>query len=583
MPEPLLPVAIVAKSKADEDKLSQGLGRLVAEDPTLRLENNAETHQLVLWCMGEAHADVLLDRLRNRYGVERRDGAACGCRCARRSPARRRATAGTSSSPAATASTPSATSRSSRCRPAAGFEFVDKVVGGAVPRQFIPSVEKGVRTQMERGVARRLPGGRHPGHPVRRQGALASTPPTWRSRPPARWRCKEAAKAARSHMLEPVDEVSVLVADEYVGAVMSDLSDPARPGASAPSRSAAAGHLVRAEVPQMEITRYAVDLRSISHGTGTFSRSYARHEPMPSQLAAKLAGRERCELTVPTADDVAERIFAARPRNHRAAVRHLGDRLGLYRAVADLGEPTAAEVAARSGVHERVRPRVARAASGHRSADGRGAADARRFAMPDATREVLLDPTSLNYLAPLARMFAASAATMPELLTAYRTGGGVSWDDFGPDARESQADDEPALVRAAAGRRAGRAAGGARRPEPAGAPDRRPRLRRRLVQHRARPRLPGATVDGYDVDGPSVAARHHPCRRVRARRPRPVPPGRRVRQRRRRGLRRGLRLRVRPRPLGTRRVPRHRAAGHRAGRRHRRDGRGGAAGVHRTG
>jgi elongation factor G len=69
MPEPLLPVAIVAKSKADEDKLSQGLNRLIAEDPTLRLENNAETRQLVLWCMGEAHADVLLDRLGNRYGV----------------------------------------------------------------------------------------------------------------------------------------------------------------------------------------------------------------------------------------------------------------------------------------------------------------------------------------------------------------------------------------------------------------------------------------------------------------------------------------------------------------------------------
>ena len=69
MPEPLLPVAITAKSKADEDKLSQALGRLVAEDPTLRLENNAETRQLVLWCMGEAHADLLLDRLSSRYGV----------------------------------------------------------------------------------------------------------------------------------------------------------------------------------------------------------------------------------------------------------------------------------------------------------------------------------------------------------------------------------------------------------------------------------------------------------------------------------------------------------------------------------
>src|SRR5205814_4277850 len=69
LPEPLLPVAMVAKSKADEDKQSQALSRLVAEDPTLRLENNAETRQLVLWCMGEAHADLRLDRLAHRYGV----------------------------------------------------------------------------------------------------------------------------------------------------------------------------------------------------------------------------------------------------------------------------------------------------------------------------------------------------------------------------------------------------------------------------------------------------------------------------------------------------------------------------------
>ena len=119
MPDPLLPVAIVAKSKADEDKLSQGLGRLAAEDPTLRLENNSETHQLVLWCMGEAHVDVLLDRLSNRYGVdvdsvplrvplrETFAGKAAGPRPAR------------ASSPVATASSASATSRSSRCPPAA--------------------------------------------------------------------------------------------------------------------------------------------------------------------------------------------------------------------------------------------------------------------------------------------------------------------------------------------------------------------------------------------------------------------------------------------------------------------------------
>jgi elongation factor G len=98
---------------------------------------------------------------------------------------------------------------------------------------------------------------------------------------------KEAARATTVHMLEPVDEVSVLVSDEYVGAVMSDLST--RRGRVTGTEAVGSGRsLVKAEVPQVEITRYAVDLRSLSHGTGTFSRTYVRHEPMPSQLASKL-------------------------------------------------------------------------------------------------------------------------------------------------------------------------------------------------------------------------------------------------------------------------------------------------------
>ena len=151
MPEPLLPIAIVAKSKADEDKLSQALARLVAEDPTLRLENNAETRQLVLWTMGEAHADVLLDRLSNRYGVavETVD---------LRVPLRE-TIAGKAQGLGRNVKQTGGHGEYGICHieieplsDSAGFEFVDKIVGGVVPRQFIPSVEKGVRWQMEQGV-----------------------------------------------------------------------------------------------------------------------------------------------------------------------------------------------------------------------------------------------------------------------------------------------------------------------------------------------------------------------------------------------------------------------------------------------
>jgi len=285
MPEPLLPVAIVAKSKADDDKLSVGLGRLVAEDPTLRLENNSETHQLVLWNMGEAHLDVLLDRLRNRYGV---DVESVPMRVQLRETFAAKATGhGRHVKQSGGHGQFAVCDIEVEPLPSGGgFEFVDKVVGGAVPRQFIPSVEKGVRTQMERGVAAGYPvvdikvtltdGKAHSvdssDMAFQTAGALA---------------LKEAAKATTVHMLEPVDELSVLVSDEYVGAVMSDLAT--RRGRVTGTESIGGGRsLVKADVPQVEITRYAVDLRSLSHGTATFSRTYARHDPMPTQLATKL-------------------------------------------------------------------------------------------------------------------------------------------------------------------------------------------------------------------------------------------------------------------------------------------------------
>ncbi len=285
MPEPLLPMAVQPRAKTDEDKLSVGLQRLAAEDPTLRIEQNPETHQIVLWTMGEAHSGVILDALARRYGVavdtvelrvplrETFGGKARGKgRHVKQSGGHGQyAVCDIDVEPLPEGS---------------GFEFVDKVVGGAVPRNFIPSVEKGVRAQMEKGVGAGYPvvdirvtlfdGKAHSvdssDFAFQMAGSLA---------------LREAAAATRVNLLEPVDEVSVLVPDDMVGSVMGDLSS--RRGRVLGTENVGEDRtLVKAEIPEVELTRYAIDLRSLSHGAGSFTRSFARYEPMPESAAAKV-------------------------------------------------------------------------------------------------------------------------------------------------------------------------------------------------------------------------------------------------------------------------------------------------------
>ncbi|WP_314222021.1 elongation factor G-like protein EF-G2 [Streptomyces zaehneri] len=285
MPDPLLPLAIQAHSKADEDKLSQGLGRLVAEDPTMRLEQNQHTHQVVLWCLGEAHADVALERLRSRYGVQ--------VDVVPHKVPLRETFAAKSGGRGRHVKQSGGHGQYAICEieveplpGGTGIEFVDKVVGGAVPRQFIPSVEKGVRAQAAKGV--------EAGHPLvdiritlldGKAHSVDSSDAAFQTA--GALALREAAAEARIHLLEPVAEVTVLVGDAYVGAVMSDLSG--RRGRVLGTEQTGGGRtLVRAEVPEIEIGRYAVDLRSLSHGTARFQRAYARHEPMPAQVAEKV-------------------------------------------------------------------------------------------------------------------------------------------------------------------------------------------------------------------------------------------------------------------------------------------------------
>ena len=275
MPEPLMPVAVEAASHGDEDALAKSLAKVAAGDPTLRVERNAETHQLVLWCMGEAHADVVLDRLREQ-GVKLQTVEVI-------TPLRE-----TFAAPATGhgryVKQSGGHGQYAICdievEPLArggGFEFVDRIVGGVIPGPFIVSVEKGVRAQMQKGVAQGFPvvdirvtlvGGKT--HSVdssdaafQAAGALA---------------LREAAAAARIQLLEPVSSVTISVPDEYVGAVMSDLS--ARRGRLTGTTSEGGETTeINAEVPDVELLRYAIELRALTAGTGRFRREYLRHDP----------------------------------------------------------------------------------------------------------------------------------------------------------------------------------------------------------------------------------------------------------------------------------------------------------------
>ena len=281
MPEPLMPLAVEAASRSDEDALAKSLGKVAAGDPTLRVERNSETHQLILWCMGEAHGEVVLDRLRDQ-GVKLQTVAVI-------TPLRETFVA-PASGHGRHVKQSGGHGQYAICdidvEPldrGAGFEFVDKTVGGVIPGQYIGSVEKGVRAQMQKGVSAGFPvvdirvtltGGK--AHSVdssdaafQAAGALA---------------LREAAAAGRIQLLEPVLAVTISVSDDYVGAVMSDLSS--RRGRLTGTDSAdGSGTEISAEIPEQELLRYAVELRALTAGTGRFRRTYLRHEPLPPNMA----------------------------------------------------------------------------------------------------------------------------------------------------------------------------------------------------------------------------------------------------------------------------------------------------------
>ncbi|MBB3084324.1 elongation factor G [Geodermatophilus sabuli] len=284
LPTPQLPVALEAASRSDEDRLATALTRLVAEDPTVRLERRPDTGQLLLWCVGEAHAEVLLERLRVRHGVsvttvpvrvpmvETLAGPArvTGRHVKQSGGHGQYAIVVVEAEPGP---------------PGSGIVFQQRIVGGTVPSQFHGSVEKGIRAQAERGVSGDRPivdvhvtlvdGKAHSvdssDAAFQSAGALA---------------LREAVAAAGTRVLEPWCEVEVAVPAEYVGAVMSDLSARRARVTGSDADPDRDRTTVRAEVPEMELLTYAGALRSVSHGTGSFTRRPLGYEPAPASLTA---------------------------------------------------------------------------------------------------------------------------------------------------------------------------------------------------------------------------------------------------------------------------------------------------------
>ncbi|MBM7804330.1 elongation factor G [Geodermatophilus bullaregiensis] len=284
LPVPQHPVAVEAASRSDEDRLGPALARLAAEDPTLRVERSRDTGQLLLWCVGEAHGEVLLERLRTRHGVavttvpvrvpmvETLGGPA-------------RATGRLVKQSGGHGQYAVVVVEAEPGPPGSGISFEQRVVGGAVPSQYHGSVEKGIRAQAANGV-----NGDRPLVDVRfvlvdgKAHSVDSSDAAFQSA--GALAVRELAAAAGTKVLEPWCEVEVVVPAEHVGAVMSDLSARRARVTGSDADPTRDRTTVRAEVPEVELLGYAGALRSVSHGTGSFSRRPLGHEPAPASLVA---------------------------------------------------------------------------------------------------------------------------------------------------------------------------------------------------------------------------------------------------------------------------------------------------------
>ncbi len=285
LPEPLLAYAIAPKTKGDEDKLATGLARLREEDPTLRVSRNEETHETVMHGMGEAHLEVMIERLKRKFGVEVSTAPA--------KIAYRETVRGKAKAQGRHVKQTGGHGQYAVCNieieplpRGEGFVYEDKIFGGAIPHQFIPSIEKGIVRTMSDGVISGNPmvdvkvtlvDGKF--HPVDSSdmafqiaGSLA---------------LKDAVEQAGVVLLEPVVALEVVVPESYTGDVMGDLNGK-RAKIAGMDQLGGGKQRIRALVPQAEVARYVIDLRSMTGGRGAFTMAFDHYEDMPAQLAQRV-------------------------------------------------------------------------------------------------------------------------------------------------------------------------------------------------------------------------------------------------------------------------------------------------------
>ena len=284
-PDPVIAVAIEPKTKADQDKLSQALARLAEEDPTFQVRSDEETGQTLISGMGELHLEIIVDRLTREFNVDANVGRpqvayreTIGKRVEKVEGRFVRQTGGRGQFGHAVIAVEPA-------EPGEGYEFIDRIVGGRIPREYIPSVDLGIQEAMESGILA--------GYPVvdvrveLTDGSyhdVDSSEMAFKIAGSMAW--KNAMQRAKPKLLEPVMAVEVVTPEDYLGDVMGDLS--ARRGRVEGLEPRGNAQAIRVRVPLATMFGYATDLRSMSQGRATFTMQFDRYEEAPQSVAGEV-------------------------------------------------------------------------------------------------------------------------------------------------------------------------------------------------------------------------------------------------------------------------------------------------------